>query len=58
MRSDARLRNWVTGRSPLPLLTAWKWLQRDEHLFGCFEAKHYRSPERLRQRASCPPPDR
>jgi hypothetical protein len=27
-------------------LTAWEWLQREEHLFGAFELKHYRPPER------------
>jgi hypothetical protein len=27
-------------------LTAWEWLQREEHLFGAFEVKHYRPPER------------
>jgi hypothetical protein len=27
-------------------LAAWEWLQREEHLFGAFEVKHYRPPER------------
>jgi hypothetical protein len=27
-------------------LTAWEWLQREEHLFGAFEIKHYRPKER------------
>jgi hypothetical protein len=27
-------------------LAAWEWLQRAEHLFGAFEVKHYRPPER------------
>jgi hypothetical protein len=27
-------------------LTAWEWQQREEHLFGAFELKHYRPPER------------
>jgi hypothetical protein len=27
-------------------LAAWEWLQREEHLFGAFELKHYRLPER------------
>jgi hypothetical protein len=27
-------------------LVAWEWLQREEHLFGAFELKHYRPPER------------
>jgi hypothetical protein len=27
-------------------LAAWEWLQREEHLFGAFEIKHYRPPER------------
>jgi len=27
-------------------LTAWEWLQGEEHLFGVFEVKHYRPPER------------
>ncbi|HEY1746187.1 MAG TPA: hypothetical protein VGG11_05425 [Xanthobacteraceae bacterium] len=27
-------------------LAAWEWLQREEHLFGAFEIRHYRPPER------------
>jgi hypothetical protein len=27
-------------------LTAWEWLQREEHLFGAFEIAHYRPKER------------
>lgn len=27
-------------------LTAWEWLQREEHLFGAFEITHYRPKER------------
>jgi hypothetical protein len=27
-------------------LTAWEWLQREEHLFGAFEISHYRPKER------------
>jgi len=27
-------------------LIAWEWLQREEHLFGAFEAAHYRPKER------------
>jgi hypothetical protein len=27
-------------------LAAWEWLQREEHIFGAFEVKHYRPPER------------
>jgi len=27
-------------------LVAWEWLQREEHLFGAFELKHYRPAER------------
>jgi len=27
-------------------LVAWEWLQREEHLFGAFEVKHYRPTER------------
>ena len=27
-------------------LTAWKWLQREEHLFGAFEISHYRPKAR------------
>ena len=27
-------------------LVAWEWLQREEHLFGAFEAAHYRPKER------------
>jgi hypothetical protein len=27
-------------------LAAWEWLQREEHLFGAFEVKHYRPAER------------
>jgi hypothetical protein len=27
-------------------LVAWEWLQREEHLFGAFEARHYRPKER------------
>jgi hypothetical protein len=27
-------------------LATWEWLQREEHLFGAFEVKHYRPPER------------
>jgi hypothetical protein len=28
-------------------LAAWEWLQREEHLFGAFEVKHYRPPSGL-----------
>jgi hypothetical protein len=27
-------------------LLAWEWVQREEHLFGAFEVKHYRPKER------------
>ena len=27
-------------------LVAWEWLQREEHLFGAFDAAHYRPKER------------
>jgi hypothetical protein len=27
-------------------LTAWEWLQREEHLFGVFEISHYRPKAR------------
>ncbi|GAA3849427.1 hypothetical protein AFIC_001016 [[Pseudomonas] carboxydohydrogena] len=27
-------------------LTAWEWLQREEHVFGAFDVRHYRPKER------------
>ena len=27
-------------------LTAWEWLQREEHVFGAFDIRHYRPKER------------
>jgi hypothetical protein len=43
-RAEARRLGY--GSLATAALTAWEWLQREEHLFGAFEIGHYRPKER------------
>lgn len=43
-RAEARRLGY--GALATAALTAWEWLQREEHLFGAFEISHYRPRER------------
>jgi len=43
LRLEARLPLLL---SMIAALTAWEWLQREEHLFGAFEISHYRPKAR------------